>query len=159
MSVNFSNSARAVIQAISANERPISLFEIEHAMLSTPIRLAENTEDVLSNGKLFMACAVRFTYPDDQEKSQPRASLAFDNISRHMSRILEQTNGAMGASLIVRQVMPSSPDIYERAQLRLKITSVSLSASTLSVELSYRETLNLASIPITYRNDVAPGIF
>lgn len=137
---------------------PVILLEISHAQLATPIRVVNDNSDLVSDGDTYTAFAFRVTLPTDIAGQLPRATLTIDNVGRELTQWLDASNGGKGAQVRFMQVMRDTPDVIEY-DITLDLLNVSQTLSTVSAELGYDDTLNLPGLPITYRPDVAPGIF
>jgi len=142
----------------TSGDAPLYLLEIEHPQLTTPIRIVNDTQDVVSNGDTFTAFAFRVSLPDDIDKQLPRARLSVDNVGRELVQWLDASAGGKGATVRVMQIMRDAPDLVE-FEITLDLLNVSQTAAEVSAELGFDDTLNLAGLPISYRPDVAPGLF
>lgn len=153
-----SDRYRAQAQVLSAEERPLYLLELRHALLPQPERFVNDTADLVSNGQNYVATRFLFTPPNDQDKQTPRARLAIGNLGAGVGAFFERTNGGKGASLRVLQVMRSQPDLIED-ELVLDVTNVEVDSTTASGQLGYDDVLNKPGTSYTYRPETAPGIF
>lgn len=137
---------------------PVYLLEISHDQLAVPIRVVNDTSDLVSNGDTYTAFAFRVALPDDVAGRLPRATLSIDNLGREMTQWLDASNGGKGAQCRLMQVMRDDPDVIEY-EVTLDLLNVGQTVLEISGELGYDDTLNLAGLPITYRPDIAPGVF
>lgn len=137
---------------------PVILLEISHAQLATPVRVVNDTEDIVSDGDTYTAFAFRVALPSDIAGQLPRATLTLDNIGRELTQWIDNSNGGVGAQVRLMQVMRDTPDVIEY-EITLDLLNVTQTVSEITGELGYDDTLNLAGLPITYRPDVAPGLF
>lgn len=153
-----SATATRIIQATAAPESPIVLLELHHALLPHPLRLCSDVQDIVSNGASYRASAFRIVWPDDQDGSLPRAQLQIDNTTNEVGKLLERTDGAHGGRFRVMMVFRSSPDVIERERW-LDFTNVVLTYQSMTCTLGYEDILNKPSVPYTYRENTAPGIF
>lgn len=142
----------------TSGEAPVYLLEIEHADLATPIRVVNDTQDLVSNGDTYIAFAFRVTLPDDLEGQLPRARLSIDNVGRELVQWLDSSGGGQGATVRIMQVMRDDPDTIE-FEITLDLVNVSQNVIEVSGELGFEDTLNLSGVPIRYSPDVAPGLF
>lgn len=142
----------------TSGEAPVYLLEITHAQLAVPIRVVNDNSDIVSNGDTYTAFAFRINLPDDVAGRLPRAQLTLDNLGRELTSWLDASNGGKGAQVRIMQVMRDAPDVIEY-EITLDLIGVSQNVAEVTGTLGYDDTLNLAGLPITYRPDVAPGIF
>lgn len=142
----------------TTGEEPVYLLEITHDQLAVPIRVVNDTDDLVSNGDTYIAFAFRVSLPTDVDRELPRATLSIDNVGRELTQWLDDSAGGQGAQVTIRQVMRDDPDTVE-FEITLDLLNVSQTPLEVRGELGYDDTLNLAGLPITYRPDVAPGLF
>lgn len=155
---NVSANAQAGMNAVSSRERPVILLEIAHPDLAAPVRVVRDTQDLTSNGNLFVAMGFDITLPDDLGEGLPRARLSIDNVGRELTTWLEASRGGQGATCRIMQVMRSTPDVIE-FDLTMDLSNVVMTASRVSGQLGFDDTLNRPGVTLTYRPDTAPGLF
>lgn len=163
MSKAVSRAFREVINRTSAPEAPLTLLEISHADLATPVRVVNDNQDITSNGETFTALAFRPVFPDDFEKQIPRAQLSVDNVGKgpdgnSLAGWLEASGGGEGATVRMMQVLRSDPDTIEW-EVTLDLTNVRVSLLEIIGDMGYTDILNRQGVQLTYRPDIAPGIF
>jgi hypothetical protein len=156
--ISYSSNYHDVIQSLSPRESPLTLIEFSHP-LSESVRLVNDAEDLVSNGKKYIACSMAVSWPDDQDNNQPRATFGIDNIGNMFSRMLEDTVGLYGAKVTISKVLRSAPNVVEGIVMGLSISSVSLTMESLNFQLSQDDTLNIVAVPETYRHETTPGLF
>lgn len=155
---NYSNTFKETVNRMSAPEAPVLLLEIVHADLAQPIRVVNDTEDLVHNGNTFVALQFRATLPDDVEQGEPRAILAVDNVGKDLTGWLEMSGGGRGATVRMIQVLRSAPNTVEW-EVTMDLADVRMNLLEVSGTLSFDSLINLPGIALTYRPDVAPGIF
>jgi len=158
MPKNYSASFRKKINTVSADESPLELLEISHPLLLAPVRVVNDTQDLVSIGENFIALRFDITLPDDAEGQMPRAQLSMDNVGRDLVGPLEDTGGGEGATVRVMVVLRSAPDAIEW-EATLDMRNVEMANLDVSAELGYEDILNRPAIALTYRPDVAPGLY
>lgn len=149
---------RRAAAALSTDELPLILITVEHPLLAEPIRLVNDTQDVVSNGHNYRACRFGFTWPDDEQRQSPRAQLVIGNNHSDVGAFFERSHGGRGSVVTAAQIMRSAPDFRED-ELVLDLSGVEVSTTEAAGRLGYDDILNKASVPITYRPDTAPGLF
>lgn len=155
MAHQYSTAYHEVITALSPPEHPFVLLKIEHA-LAAPLRLINDTQDLVSNGERYIAISFRPVWVDDVEGQLPRATLQIDNVSGMLSRLLEQTGGMRGMKITMMEVIRSNPDVIER-QIQLDVDTVSMSTEAVQFGLGFEDTLNKSAINLTYRPPTVTG--
>lgn len=155
---DYSAAARKRINATSAPELPVMLLEITHADLTTPVRVANYSEDITHQGNVFTALAFEITPPGDYSAGLPRAGIRIDNVGRDLTDWIESSNGGRGARARLIQVLPSAPDTVEW-DIAMNLENISMTAQNVSADLAFNDVLNLPAVALNYRPDVAPGLF
>lgn len=153
-----SSKFRRAAQSVSADESPLILLEVRHALLAEPMRFVNDVQDVVSNGQNYVAAQFGFQWPDDQDKQTPRAQLRLSNGRGDVGAFFERTNGGRGATIRVLQIMRSAPDFLED-DLVLDLTNIEVKAVSVSGQLGYDDVLNKVGTAATYRPETAPGLF
>lgn len=146
-----------ITQQTGPCEHPLIGIEIEHPMLSNIARFICDTDDVVSNGKRYIATGIKVVLPNDSEDQLPTASIQIANSGREIGIMLEKTYGARGAKLRLVQLLRSQPDIVEKTD-ELDIASIAVSPQIIEIQLSIDDTVNKVSIPYTYRPKTKPGL-
>lgn len=154
----YSAAFRRNINATSAQESPLILLEISHPSLGAPIRVVNDAQNLNSNGQTFVALAFDIVLPDDAEGQLPSARLRLDNAGKDLVEPLEASGGAEGATVRVMQVLRSDPDTIEW-ETQLDLRGVEMSNLDVNADIGYEDILNRPAIALTYRPDVAPGLF
>lgn len=134
-------------QVIAAFERYgddpwIALIELQHDDWNggTPVRLALNDEDVISNLVNYSrAPSLQIELPSDDE-TPAVASISIPNVDGVISREIELLTGAIDCSIYV--VLASDPNTYGREFLKFKLRNVQWDAIFVSGELSQAQITN-----------------
>lgn len=113
------------------------LVTIDHDDLIEPIRVVNNTEDVLSGGDTYIAFPFDVTLPDAREDAPPRARLIIDNVSREIGEAIRTITSAPGVTLEV--VRAADPDTIEISWPFFKLRNVKWDAGKVSGDLSLED--------------------
>jgi hypothetical protein len=158
MTARKSSRFRRAAQALSANDRPLILIELSHALLPEPMRFVADNQDIVSRGRLYIATSFEFTWPDDQDGRTPAATLSIGNIGGGVGAFFERTHGGRGAVITAIQIMRGAPDFIED-ELVLDLHNIEVNVKAVSGKLGYDDVLNKPAISYTYRPETAPGLF
>lgn len=109
-------------------------------------------------GPQYRACAFRYTLPDDLKGQLPRADLALDNVGRELMDVIEESGGAVDARVRIFQAMRATPDVIEW-QVWVGNKSIRATMQEVVMTLGYENLLELPACGLSYRPDVAPGLF
>lgn len=154
----YSAAYKSTLAGVSSAEAPLLLLEINHADLGSPVRVVNDTLDITSNGNIFVGCPFRCELPDDFDGQLPRARLAIDNIGRELMYWIETSSGGAGSTCRFIQVMRSRPDLIEW-EITMALANVTCTLQEVSADLGFENLFSRQACQLSYRPDVAPGIF
>ena len=154
----YSSAYRSTLAGTSMPEAPLVLLEINHPALPQPVRVVNDTEDLVSNGNTYFGCPFRCELPDDFEGQMARARLAVDNVGRDLMYWIETSNGGQGSTVTMRQAMRSRPDVIEW-EITMNLYNVTADFREISGDLGFENLFGRPAIAMTYRPDTAPGVF
>lgn len=154
----YSAAYKSTLAGVSSSEAPLILLEIAHAALTQPVRVVNDTQNITTNGEIYVALPFRCELPDDFESQLPKARLAIDNIGRELMMWIESSQGGAGSTCRFMQVMRSRPNLIEW-EITMALTNVSCTMTEVSADLGFENLFNRPACQLTYRPDVAPGIF
>lgn len=156
--------ARSLSQALqreinsASGTAPVLLLEIHHADLPVPIRVCQDTLSLTSNGELYQALAFDCLLPEDLEGQLPAATLAIDNIGREISDWIEISGGGQGATARLMLVRRDDPDVIEW-EVTMDLTNTRMTTAQITGRLGFDNLLAQPGCALTYRPDVAPGLY
>ena len=142
----------------------LNLIDIDHEDLDTPIRIVNNTEDVLSGGNLYTAVGFDVVPPDNREGTPRGARLRIDNTSQWFTPTLRSLQGQF--EVTIKVAIPSdeaaSPPVFDSVEIEympMQLVGIQADDSTVEGTLSY-ENLNNQPFPgDTFSPFEFPGLF
>ncbi|MYZ41425.1 DUF1833 family protein [Schauerella aestuarii] len=155
---NISLNGRRNILATSPEESLLIMLEISHPDLTSPVRIVNDTQDLVSQGLTFSSCPFAITLPDDAEGQLPQATLQVDNVDQALMGWLEVSRGGQGAKCRILMVSEATPNIRELDML-LDLTSISANNLTVSAQLGFVNTLGRSAVAKTFNPQSAPGLW
>jgi len=158
MAKPYSPEYKSTLAKVSAPEAPFIMLEIDHPDLVEPIRIINDTQELTSNGNVYIACPFRCILPDDYENQLPKARLAVDNIGRELMYWIETTAGGNGSTVRFMQIMRSRPDQIEW-EITMSLYNVQATMQEISAELGFENLFSKPAINIQYRPTNSPGLF
>jgi hypothetical protein len=81
-----------------------------------------------------------------------------DNVGRVLTDWIDSSKGGRGATARFIQVLPSDPDTIEW-DLTMNLDNIEMDALRVRGELTFDDLLNLPAVAVTYRPEVAPGLY
>ena len=158
MARTYSLNARRQLHATVSDDPPLVLLEITHVDLPDPVRVVGDSQDLMSNGALFIGTRFRVRLPDDTQGQQPRAELSVDNIGRELMQWIEQSAGGRNAKVRFMQVLRSNPDNIEW-EISMYLNNIKASVAEVSGELGFPRLLDVPAVQLRADPQTMPGIF
>lgn len=121
----------------------LSLIEIDHPDMLSPVRLVENIENIVHNGNTYLACDIRVYRPDEGENSKYTARIEIDNSDQVLTEYIRALTGQFTATyiLVAATDLAASPpefDTIEMGPVVMNIKSISGNAEIVRIELEHR---------------------
>ncbi len=157
MSRTLSQAARRAINAEATGEVFLLLLTIEHEELAAPIRVVNNTENVVSRGELYVAYPFEIALPGEDPESVARVSLRIDNVDRQIVQALRPVQAPLSVALEV--VLAGSPDTVEAGPFTLTLIAAECDAFVVTGELAFEDVLNEPFPGHSYIPSDYPGLF
>lgn len=134
----------------------LTLVTIDHDDLATPIRVVDNTEDVVSRGETFVAFAFEVALPGESETEIGEARLRVDNVDRQIVNAIRSIAGPPDVTIEV--ILADDPDTVEIALPPMKMRGVTYDKNTVEGSLRFED---ITSEPIaeTITPERFPGLF
>jgi len=154
----YSAEYKSTLASTAAPEAPITLLEIDHADLSQPVRVVNDTSNVISNGVEYIACQFRCDMPSDFENQLPKATLSVDNVGKELMYWVETSGGGKGAAARFIQIMRSRPDQIEW-EISMDLTNIKATTSEVTADMGYDNIFTRPAISMRFDKFTAPGIF
>lgn len=156
--MSLSTSTAAALQRTSDPFGILELLTITGAGIAEPVRLVNDTRDLLSQGETFQALPFELVLPKDAAKETPRAQLRMDNVGRELTQELEALPPGAELTMVIQIVYRATPDVIEyefKAPLsNVRTNLFSVTATVGPGEFMRRPAVNLRFDPFT-----APGLF
>lgn len=116
--------SQVLIEAAQGEETDevfVVVLTITHPVLLEPIRVANNTEDVVSNGQTFIGFPFGITLANDNAET-PRAKLEIQNVDRRIGEAVQALTSP--AKIDIALVLASDPDTIEFDQKDMELKDV-----------------------------------
>lgn len=150
----------AFIEAVvSQNTDEVFLFllTLSHQDLTTPIRVVNNTEYIISNGNVYTAFPFDLVLPQDDGQSLPQVVITLSNVNLEFIDEIRGLNGALDVKLEV--ILASSPDTIEMSIDGMKTYTISYDAQNIQATCQIEDVLNMTFPNELYLPSNFPGLF
>jgi len=154
---NTSLTARQAINAQQTAEVFLLILTIDHADLTTPIRVVNNTENIDSRGDTYIAFPFQVNLPADRDDQISQVNLSIDNVDRQIVEAVRSLYSPADVALEV--VLASSPDTLEAGPFDFKLKSANYNALTVEASLGYEDILNEPFPGDSFNPANYPGLF
>ena len=132
-----SSTFTSAIMGQETSEAFIVLIKIDHASLSSPIRISSDGVDTISNGETFISFPFELELPISDPDQPPRAKLTIDNVDRSIVTAIRSISTE--ATVDIDIVLASAPDVLEVSFSGFKLVNVDYDALTVSGDLSFED--------------------
>lgn len=155
----FTDNLKINVNKLNSDENLIEILEINHPLLSLPVRLVNDNKDVISNGENYISTILEFQLQNDIEGELPKAKLTLPNIGRKLVRWIVESYGAEGAEIKVSYIMRSDPDdLLFTIPTIIESTSLNIQTVTLNLVV-LKNNLIQDGINYIFSKRLSAGIF
>ncbi len=151
---SISTDGRAALYAAQTDDVWLQLLTIEHADIVTPIRLVNNTEDVVSRGDTYTAFAFDLSLPATAQES---VELTVDNVTRELIDEVRTIDTPLTITMEI--VRAADPDTVEAGPFEYQSRAVEYDVQRMRFTLAYEPLLNEPFPAHTYTPIDYPGLF
>lgn len=148
------------MQALMAQQTDRVLLEcltIEHATLTTPVRLVRDRVNLVRAAGTFLAFPFEITFPDQRDDQLPSVELRLDNVDRTISAAIEALTSE--PTVTVEVVPLDDPNTVEAGPFVLTLRNINYDASSIRGQLAFEDVLNEPFPEGTFTPKDFPGIF
>ena len=135
----------------------LTLITISHDDWSEPIRLVNNTEDVISNSVTFSKFSFRIGLPNDDVESLKQIQLSVDNTTLEFISLIRSVSTPF--TVDVKYVLASIPDITQLEITGLKGRGTGYDMKSIQFTLIIDDIMNVALTSEEYSPSLYPGLF
>lgn len=157
MARSLSSTLKGAMYASESSEALVTLIEIDHASLGTPLRYCDAEADVTSNGDVYTAAAFRISLPKDAAGAPPRVTLDADGIDRSIIESIRAFSTYPDIDLSM--VLASAPNSIECGPYPFIVDDISWNQNSLRASLTFEPILNEAIPADKFTPNTFPGIF
>lgn len=152
-------SPELIAQLMKTNsEDPfLTLLTLTHPDFPAPIRLVNNSENIISRGDTYTAFPFRLTLPVDDGETLREVSIDFDNVSLELLDEIRSVTTAIDVKM--EMILASIPDDVQIQLSELKIGNVNYSQYMISAKLYMDDFLSSALTSESYTPTNYPGLF
>lgn len=158
MSKNYSAGFKKTIHSVSADEFPLILLQIDRDDLVSPIRLVNDSTDLVHQGNTYTGLPFDINLPDDPEQGMPQAQLSIMNVGRELTVWIENADWTQETTATLTQVMRSNPNVAEWS-ITMVMSDIRMTSQFITAKLGFEDILGTAAVTMRYTPTVAPGLY
>src|SRR5690554_3817517 len=123
--MSFSDRFKENVNALTQLEKVLVLLEIQHAYLSSPIRVVNDNKDFIFQNELYLALPFQLERHDDVRGELPKVSITLPNAGRSLVKWIDASGGGRDAKITIMLARRSDDQTIEEA-ISLGIETVSI---------------------------------
>ena len=135
----------------------LTLMTLSHPNWAEPLRLVDNSSNVISRSLVFTAFPFKITLPPDDGESSREATVIIDNTSLDIIRKLREVTDEISVKL--EMIISSMPDEVQIAVEDLAIRNISYNTETITARLAMDNFLQTEMTSEKYTPARFRGIF
>lgn len=120
-------------------------------------RLANNTVDIVSGGRVFSAFPMKIQLPADDGENAREFQIEFDNASLLLLRALRSITDPIPCQ--IDMILASMPDVIQISIPDLKITSITYTKTKVTAKIVLDNFITVAMTSERYTPTAYPGMF
>lgn len=136
----------------------LALLKIDHASLSAPVRLVNDTRDLGTLGDTYKALPFSLTLPNDKSREMPRARLQIDNVGRDLTSELERLTPGAALQATLMLVHRSTPGVVD-FQFTAPLSGVRVDQGTVTGFMGPDDLMRQSAVRLRFDPFTAPGLF
>lgn len=140
MSRSTSLTFREAVFASETEDAFLILLEIDHADLTSPIRVVNNTESVIFNNNTYIGYPFRLELPSDSPDNIPSATLTIDNVDKILADAINNLNTSPTITFYI--VSTAALDGPEATFSGFKFVEATYDSLTITITLSIENFFN-----------------
>jgi len=156
VSRTLSTTAVASQNAENTDQVWLTAVTIAHDSLAEPIRVVDNTENIISNGNIFVAWDFTLQLPGEDPDNPVSASISIGNIDPEIIKSLRAISSP--PTVTIQILLGDSPDVIEIEFSGLILRNATYDANQITGELRFEELLT-EPIATTLTPAMFPGMF
>lgn len=147
------------INAQVVKEPWLELLTITHPDLPTPIRIVNDTDDVVHQGDTYTALPFGIQLPDNPETGASVARITVDNVGRTLTDWLEVSKGGTDANVTITVILRSDPNTAQFEATNMTLSNVTMTNTQVTARLTYDDIYNKPAIRGKYSPSTTPGVY
>lgn len=156
--MSLTTESTAALQRVSDPHGFLNLLTITGGGIVQPVRIVDDTRDLVSQGETFLGLPFEVIPPKDASKEVPRAQLRIDNVGRELGQELESLEPGAELTATFQSVYRAQPDVVQY-EFTAPLSGVRVNVFTASATMGPTELMRRSAVNIRFDPQTAPGLF
>lgn len=154
---SYSQQSSAQLQKVDDPHGFLFLVIVEHPSFSGPIRLVQDTDDLVVGATTYVGLPLRIQMPQDVAKEAARAKIEIDNVGQDLMAEFERLPPGGSVDVTIRHVSRLTPNIVEY-EFVCGAEVAEADQQTFSLSLGDDEWRRMSVVSLRADRDTTPGI-
>nr|WP_315242107.1 DUF1833 family protein [uncultured Albidiferax sp.] len=146
------------LHAVDDPQGVLMLLQLDHPALSAPVRLVNDTRNLVTLGETYLGLPFAITLPNDKAREVPRAKLQMDNVGRELTAELERLPPGAALMATILMVHRSTPGVVDYS-FTAPLSGVRVDMHTLSASMGPDDLLRRPAVLLRFDPVSAPPLF
>lgn len=134
------------------------LITIDHEDITDgPLRLVNNTEDIVSRSNTFTRFPFRIALPSDYEDRPPTCTLQIDNVDQQVTAAIQEISSA--PTVTIEIITTEDLDTVEIGPMEFTLNNITFTRDLVEGTLRYEQVLELAYPAARFTPNKFPALF
>lgn len=147
----------AQLYAQESGDPFLTLITLEHESFDGPVRLVNNSVDIVSRENTYMAFPIKIRFPIDDGETMKDFTLELDNVSLELVDILRAVTTQIDVT--IEMILASMPDEVQISIEELKMAGITYNRQRISAKVILDNFLNTELTSERYTPKNFPGLF
>lgn len=143
--------------ASAPRQRIVTAIEIDHPRSPIPVRMVNDTENLVIEGETYVRSRFDARLVDDVERQAPRSEIRVGNVGRDISEWMELVGGRPGGTARIMQVLAGPNPVIEW-ELTLDLDNMAADSVYATGRLGFDPLLGRPAVKRRYDPQTAPGL-
>ena len=144
-------------RASSPASQLLGIVTLRHPSVADPVRLINDPADRVIGGDTYLASRFELRLIDESEGRAPTASIEIANIGRPLFSWIEETQGGVGGTATIGEVLAATDTIAWEITLDLQAPVVE--TDRIGWQIGFDPILGRPAVAVRFDPATAPGLF
>lgn len=148
---------RRTAASLSPAGETVAALVITHPDVTDPVRVVNNTVDIVIEGHLHQALRWEAVLVSDVEGEPPHAEIVMDNVGYELTRWIDEAQGGAGARVRIMEASLGE-EVRVEWELALRVHSVTVDQARIRARLGYPALQDVPVVAVRHDGAHSPGL-